>query len=444
MPTEGSPATKREILDALPRRALLNILDRFELDVADRRKRAEILERLASSRKANVPDILDTLSRDQLKEVCRHLGLDDRGKEKAVLIGRIQGTEPSQQQGLGLDRKRPTPEVRPDGTLTDEDAPVDELQPPPPEKLTVEALERYLWSAADILRGSIDSSDYKSYIFGLLFLKRLSDVFEEEAEKLIAEGEPERIAWEEPTEHQFFVPPQARWSKLQKTATNIGEALNKACSAVEEANSWALEGVLAGVDFNDERRLGDGKNRDSVLSRLVQHFSKVSLRNAHLSEPDMLRRPYEYLIRFFSQRYPQRHLGIGRDALGRFHAPRNQSSWSCWRGLRLRRSSRPSAHLWRSRKRLSGTLAWRHLDLPAMTITKRATYLSPPVTPVCSFEGQGMPLSRLLSSPVCPRGRPPDILCPQDILGSSARVWRCSRVHPLGQDVPTEATTNGK
>ena len=100
------------------------------------------------------------------------------------------------------------------------------VDPPGSGQLTVDQLERYLWSAADTLRGSIDSSDYKSFIFGLLFLKRLSDRFEEEAQKLIAGGVSPEVAWSDPDEHQFFVPPRARWSAIQKTPTNIGEPLN--------------------------------------------------------------------------------------------------------------------------------------------------------------------------------------------------------------------------
>lgn len=164
------------------------------------------------------------------------------------------------------------------------------------EKLTVEKLERYLWSAADILRGSIDSSDYKGFIFGFLFLKRLSDRFDEEVEALsgVKNANPE-----DPDEHDFFVPKRARWSAIQKVATNIGETLDKAAAALEDANP-KLEGVLAGIHFNDERKLGDTKNRDVVLGRLVQHFAQLKLSNANLSEPDMLGRAYEYLIEKFA------------------------------------------------------------------------------------------------------------------------------------------------
>jgi type I restriction enzyme M protein len=79
----------------------------------------------------------------------------------------------------------------------------------------------------------------------------------------------------------------------------VGETLNKACSALEGSNT-SLEGVLAGIDFNDERKLGDARNRDVVLGRLVQHFSKITLKNVNLAEPDMLGRAYEYLIEKFA------------------------------------------------------------------------------------------------------------------------------------------------
>lgn len=174
-------------------------------------------------------------------------------------------------------------------------------------KLTREQLNTHLWGAADILRGSIDSSDYKNYIFGMLFLKRLSDVFEEEAEKVesreleagASSEEARKIAWEDPDEHQFFVPQRAAWSEIRKVPSQIGDAINKACEALEEQNP-SLAGVLAGIDFNDPYRLGDAKNRETVLMRLVQHFSQIGLKNSDLSEPDILGRAYEYLIEKFA------------------------------------------------------------------------------------------------------------------------------------------------
>jgi len=173
-------------------------------------------------------------------------------------------------------------------------------------KLTSSELNNYLWGAADILRGSIDSSDYKNYIFGFLFLKRLSDVFEEEADKIgqreskrgASEAEAKKIAWDDPDEHQFFVSKRARWSEIRKVSQGIGEEINKACGALEDQNP-TLEGVLADIDFNSNK-LGDAKNRDSVLSRLINHFSQISLKNSELEEPDMLGRAYEYLIEKFA------------------------------------------------------------------------------------------------------------------------------------------------
>ena len=277
---------KRAILSELKRPELRASVDAYALQVDDRRVKAQLIDALARARKAPVHVILQDLSRDRLKELCRAFDLDDSGRRKTDLIARLAASTPASKRGA-----RVLPPAAP--------PPATDTTDPSSDILSVAQLEQYLWSAADILRGSIDSSDYKTYIFGLLFLKRLSDRFEEAAEKLIAEGMSKTVAWTDPDEHQFFVPDRARWSAIQTRATNIGETLNKACAALEEQNS-ALEGVLAGIDYNDERKLGDARNRDTVLARLVQHFSQVSLRNDRMAEPDLLGRAYEYLIEQFA------------------------------------------------------------------------------------------------------------------------------------------------
>jgi type I restriction enzyme M protein len=219
-------ASKRDVLSQLSRDELLQIVDRFELTVADRRVRDGLIDAVASSKKATLTEFLPDLSRDRLKEVCSALGLDDSGRERAVLVERLIG---GKSNGEPKSDGSPAPKTNGSaraGTAT-------QIEVAPGEKLTTEKLEGYLWSAADILRGSIDSSDYKGFIFGLLFLKRLSDRFDEECDALRSQVHADP---DDPDEHDFFVPKRARWAEIQKVATGVGETLNKACAELEQKN----------------------------------------------------------------------------------------------------------------------------------------------------------------------------------------------------------------
>lgn len=163
-------------------------------------------------------------------------------------------------------------------------------------KLTQQQLESHLWKSADILRGSVSSVSYKNYIFGLLFLKRTSDVFQEQRQALLdkyGEVTGAQIA-EMPTQYQFYVPEVARWENVRKHATDIGAAINIAFEALENENATLLN-VLTPIDFNNKEIL-----TDETLQRLLSHFSELDLRNENLSEPDMLGRAYEYLIKMFA------------------------------------------------------------------------------------------------------------------------------------------------
>lgn len=162
-----------------------------------------------------------------------------------------------------------------------------------PTRITHRELESYLWGAAIVLRGLIDAGDYKQYIFPLVFLKRISDVYDEEHAAAMAIYHDDGLA-DLPENHRFAIPSGCHWDDIRSVTKNIGATILKAMRAIETANPDTLPGVFGDGDWGNKNLLPD-----STLSDLIEHFSTKTLSIANLPE-DELGNGYEYLIKKFA------------------------------------------------------------------------------------------------------------------------------------------------
>jgi type I restriction enzyme M protein len=169
-------------------------------------------------------------------------------------------------------------------------------------------LESHLWEAANILRGPVDAADFKTYIFPLLFFKRICDVWDEERGELaseLGEAAADQIA----EAHRFQIPEGCHWSDVREKASNVGAALQRSMREIERANTETLYGVFGDAQWTNKERLSD-----SLLKDLIEHFSRLSLGNQAVNS-DVMGDAYEYLIKKFADAQHKK--------AGEFYTPRS-------------------------------------------------------------------------------------------------------------------------
>jgi len=177
------------------------------------------------------------------------------------------------------------------------------------DKLTLSQLEQYLSKAAWILKGPVDASDFKVYIFPLLFFKRISDVYNEEYLTALKESEGDKVYASLPEFHRFVIPEGCHWNDVRETTTNVGLSIEQALRRIEQANQQFLYGIFGDAQWSNKNKLSD-----RLLINLIEHFSKYNLSNSNVAS-DLLGQSYEYLIKHFAD--------LTNKKAGEFYTPRS-------------------------------------------------------------------------------------------------------------------------
>ena len=173
------------------------------------------------------------------------------------------------------------------------------------QKTTQSTINNVVWKACDTFRGTMDGSDYKDYVLTMLFVKYLSDFYKEKLEQLQAEygDKTDRIEAKLKRE-KFRLDESCTFDYLikHKEAPNLGEIMNKVLERIEEDNRDKLGGIFRSIDFNNKNKLGDTKERNTILRNLIEDFSdtRLDLRPSMIEGNDVIGDAYEYLISHFA------------------------------------------------------------------------------------------------------------------------------------------------
>lgn len=170
-------------------------------------------------------------------------------------------------------------------------------------KLLLNELCSWLWEGANILRGPVEHADFKTYLFPLLFLKRINDVWEEERQAAINE-----VGADFPENHRFHIPEGARWSDIRSASTDVGQVLQSSMREIEASNP-KLEGIFGDAQWTNKERFTDERLKD-----IIEHFSKHTL-GRDVSEDDLVGQAYEWTIKKFAD--------LENKAAGEFYTPRS-------------------------------------------------------------------------------------------------------------------------
>ncbi len=175
--------------------------------------------------------------------------------------------------------------------------------------MNLSQLEQYLSKAAWILKGPVDASDFKVYIFPLLFFKRISDVYDEEYTQALQDSEGDEEYASLPEFHRFEIPEGCHWNDVREQTTNVGLAIEKALRGIEQANQNHLYGIFGDAQWSNKNKLSD-----RLMVDLIEHFSQYHLGNQSV-EVDLLGQAYEYLIKHFAD--------LTNKKAGEFYTPRS-------------------------------------------------------------------------------------------------------------------------